>query len=83
MGWERVLWVIGGLGIAVALWFTVGPWTLSTAGGTASCDGSPFMGRSGPLQTHLRRQQWRAVSKRQTGCTLPRSHGLSGWCSSF
>ena len=45
MAWERVLWVIGGLSIAVALWFTVGPWTVSTGGGTTSCGGSPFMGR--------------------------------------
>jgi len=45
MSWERVLWVIGGLSIAVALWFTVGPWTVSTGDGTTSCGGSPFMGR--------------------------------------
>ena len=46
MGWERVvLWVIGALSIAVALWFTIGPWTVSTVGGTISCGGSPFMGR--------------------------------------
>jgi hypothetical protein len=46
IGWERVvLWVIGGLSIGVALWFTLGPWTVTTAGGTTSCGGSPFMGR--------------------------------------
>ena len=83
MSWERVLWVIGGLSIAVALWFTVGPWTVSTGDGTTSCGGSPFWGDTGPMQTQLPRQQWRATSKRQTGCTLPRSHGLSGSCSSF
>ena len=53
MAWARVLCVIGGLSIAVALWFTVGPWNVSTAGGTISCGGSPFMGRFRPAVADL------------------------------
>jgi hypothetical protein len=44
MTWEWILWVTGGLSIAVALWFTVGPWTVHLGGETINC-GSPFMGR--------------------------------------
>jgi len=42
--WTWVVLIVGGLSIAVALWFTVGPRTVSTPGGITDCI-SPFMGR--------------------------------------
>ena len=41
-GWSVL--VLGGVSVVVALWFTVGPWTVSTGGQSYGC-GSPFMGR--------------------------------------
>jgi hypothetical protein len=36
--------VLGAIGVAFALWFTVGPWTVSVGGQSYGC-GSAFMGR--------------------------------------
>lgn len=42
--WARTAWVFSGICVLVALWFTIGPWSVTIGGGSYSC-GSPFMGR--------------------------------------
>ena len=44
MVWSWIAWVLGGLSLVAALWFTIGPWTVSIRGESYGC-GSPFMGR--------------------------------------
>jgi hypothetical protein len=61
--------------MAVALWFTIGPWTVTTGGVPINC-GRPSWDDTDPSQTQPPRKQWRATFKRQTGCTLLRLRGL-------
>ena len=42
--WERAVLVAGSVGVVVALWFTIGPWSVTVDGTSYGC-GSPFMGR--------------------------------------
>jgi hypothetical protein len=42
--WERTALVLGSVGVVVALWFTIGPWSVTVGGMSYGC-GSPFMGR--------------------------------------
>jgi hypothetical protein len=44
MVWAWIVWVLGGISLAVALWLTVGPWAVIVRGESYGC-GSPFMGR--------------------------------------
>lgn len=42
--WAWICLVVGVVNVGVAVWFTVGPWTVSVGGVSYGC-GSPFMGR--------------------------------------
>lgn len=45
MVWVWVVMIVGSVAVAIALWFTVGPWSVTdSVGHTLNC-GSPFMGR--------------------------------------
>jgi hypothetical protein len=68
--WAWIALVIGGVSVAVALWFTIGPWSVSVGGVSQPCIGSPFMGRyrsvSDPFATTAVACQLQAANRMHT-----------------